>query len=122
MPGAGAPSLAQTEEALAQAVWCWAGFAASVPLPPLARRANPQMVTASHSSDLLVLSSDSGCSLLAEDVLGSYLLRPHPNTSHYASLVVRAASGLVTHLVENTRKGTFRLGVTEGLRGKGGRG
>ncbi|KAE8298240.1 SH2 domain-containing protein 5 [Larimichthys crocea] len=74
------PSLAETEEALAQAVWCWAGIA-----------------------------TDSSYSLLADDVLGSYLLCPHPKKSKCGSLIIRFPSGLVTHLIENTRKGKFLL-------------
>ncbi|XP_040888824.1 SH2 domain-containing protein 5 [Toxotes jaculatrix] len=75
-----APSLAETEEALAQAVWCWAGIA-----------------------------TDSSYSLLADDVLGSYLLCPHPKKPKCGSLIIRFPSGLVTHLIENTRKGKFLL-------------
>lgn len=75
-----APSLAETEEALAQAVWCWAG-----------------------------ISTDSSYSLLADDVLGSYLLCPHPKKPKCGSLIIRFPSGLVTHLIENTRKGKFLL-------------
>lgn len=75
-----APSLAETEEALAQAVWCWAGIA-----------------------------TDSSYSLLADDVLGSYLLCPHPKKPKCGSLIVRFPSGLITHLIENTRKGKFLL-------------
>ncbi|CAJ1050162.1 SH2 domain-containing protein 5 isoform X1 [Xyrichtys novacula] len=75
-----APSLAETEEALAQAVWCWAG-----------------------------ISTDSSYSLLADDVLGSYLLCPHPKKSKCGSLIIRFPSGLITHLIENTRKGKFVL-------------
>ncbi|XP_071756041.1 SH2 domain-containing protein 5 [Centroberyx gerrardi] len=75
-----APSLAETEEALAHAVWCWAGIA-----------------------------TDSSSSLLAEDVLGSYLLCPHPKKPNCGSLIIRLPSGLVTHLIENTRKGKFLL-------------
>ncbi|XP_071388096.1 SH2 domain-containing protein 5 isoform X2 [Centroberyx affinis] len=74
------PSLAETEEALAHAVWCWAGIA-----------------------------TDSSSSLLAEDVLGSYLLCPHPKKPNCGSLIIRLPSGLVTHLIENTRKGKFLL-------------
>ncbi|TWW62785.1 SH2 domain-containing protein 5 [Takifugu flavidus] len=79
-PRSRAPSLAETEEALVQAVWCWAGIAI-----------------------------DSSYSLLADDVLGSFLLCPHPKKTNYGSLVVRGPSGLVTRLVENTRKGKFLL-------------
>ncbi|XP_028262064.1 SH2 domain-containing protein 5 [Parambassis ranga] len=75
-----APSLAETEEALAQEVWCWAGIA-----------------------------TDSSYALLAEDVLGSYLLCPHPKKPKCGSLIIRIPSGLVTHLIENTRKGKFLL-------------
>ncbi|XP_077429736.1 SH2 domain-containing protein 5 isoform X2 [Vanacampus margaritifer] len=74
------PSLAETEEALAQAVWCWAGIA-----------------------------TDSSYSLLADDVLGSYLLCPHPKKPKSGSLIIRFPSGLITHLIENTRKGNFLL-------------
>ncbi|XP_054906407.1 SH2 domain-containing protein 5 isoform X2 [Poeciliopsis prolifica] len=75
-----APSLAETEEALAQAVWSWAG-----------------------------LTTDSSYSLLADDVMGSYLLCPHPKKPKSGSLIVRFPSGLTTHLIENTRKGKFKL-------------
>lgn len=75
-----APSLGETEEALAQAVWCWAG-----------------------------LATDSCYSLLADDVLGSYLLCPHPKKPKCGSLIIRFPSGLATHLIENTRKGKFML-------------
>ncbi|XP_034548561.1 SH2 domain-containing protein 5 isoform X2 [Notolabrus celidotus] len=75
-----APSLAESEEALAQAVWCWAGLAA-----------------------------DSSYSLLADDVLGSYLLCPHPKKPKCGSLIIRFPSGLITHLIGNTRKGKFLL-------------
>lgn len=75
-----APSLAETEEALAQAVWCWAGIAA-----------------------------DSSYSLLADDVLGSFLLCPHPKKPKCGSLIIRFPSGLITHLIQNTRKGKFLL-------------
>lgn len=75
-----APSLAETEEALAQAVWCWAGIA-----------------------------TDSSYSLLADDVLGSYLLCQHPKKPKCGSLIIRFPSGLITHLIENTRKGKFLL-------------
>ncbi|XP_054639410.1 SH2 domain-containing protein 5 isoform X2 [Dunckerocampus dactyliophorus] len=75
-----APSLAETEEALAQAVWCWAGIA-----------------------------TDNSYSLLADDVLGSYLLCPHPKKPKAGSLIIRFPSGLITHLIENNRKGKFLL-------------
>ncbi|XP_072237731.1 SH2 domain-containing protein 5 [Leuresthes tenuis] len=75
-----APSLAETEEALAQAVWCWAGIA-----------------------------TDSSYSLLTDDVLGSYLLCPHPKKPKCGSLIIRFPSGLTTYLIENTRKGKFLL-------------
>ncbi|KAK5872047.1 hypothetical protein PBY51_012782 [Eleginops maclovinus] len=75
-----APSLAETEEALAQAVWCWAGIA-----------------------------TDSSFSLLADDVLGSYLLCPHPKKPKCGSLIIRFPSGLITHLIGNTHKGKFLL-------------
>lgn len=75
-----APSLAETEEALAQAVWCWAGIA-----------------------------TDCSYSLLADDVLGSYLLCPHPKKPKCGSLIIRLPCGLVTHLLENNWKGKFLL-------------
>ncbi|CAL9704637.1 unnamed protein product [Knipowitschia caucasica] len=75
-----APSLAETEEALAQSVWCCAG-----------------------------ISPDSSYSLLADDVLGAYLVCPHPKKPKCGSLIVRFPSGLITHQVENTRKGKFML-------------
>ncbi|KAM9814268.1 SH2 domain-containing protein 5 [Neosynchiropus ocellatus] len=76
-----APSLAETEEALAQAVWCWDGIAA-----------------------------DSSYALLADDVLGSYFLCLNPKKqSKCGTLIVRFPSGLITHLIENTRKGKFVL-------------
>ncbi|XP_010765582.1 SH2 domain-containing protein 5 isoform X2 [Notothenia coriiceps] len=75
-----APSLAETEEALAQAVWCWAGIA-----------------------------TDSSFSLLADDVLGSYLLCPHPKNPKCGSLIIRFPSGPITHLIGNTHKGKFLL-------------
>ncbi|XP_016422404.1 SH2 domain-containing protein 5-like [Sinocyclocheilus rhinocerous] len=73
------PSLAETEEALAQAVWCWAG-----------------------------VSSDCSSSLLADDVLGAFLLCPHPKKPSRGCLIVRFPSGLVTHAIKNS-KGKFRL-------------
>ncbi|XP_005729759.1 SH2 domain-containing protein 5 [Pundamilia nyererei] len=75
-----APSLSETEEALAQAVWCWAGIA-----------------------------TESSYSLLADDVLGSYLLCQHPKNPKCGSLIIRFSSGPITHLIENTRKGKFVL-------------
>ncbi|XP_029006258.1 SH2 domain-containing protein 5 [Betta splendens] len=75
-----APTLAETEEALAQAVWTWTGIA-----------------------------TDSSYSLLADDVLGSFLLCPIPKKPKCGSLIIHFPSGLVTHLIENTRKGTFLL-------------
>ncbi|XP_056294415.1 SH2 domain-containing protein 5 isoform X5 [Pseudoliparis swirei] len=74
------PSLAETEEALAQAVWRWAGIA-----------------------------TDGSCSLLADDVLGSYLLCPHPKKPKCGSLIVRLPCGLITHLIESTSAGTLLL-------------
>ncbi|XP_068451978.1 SH2 domain-containing protein 5 isoform X2 [Clinocottus analis] len=74
------PSLAETEEALAQAVWCWAGIA-----------------------------TDCSHSLLADDVLGSYLLCPHPKKPKSGSLIIRSPGGLITHLIQNTRTGKFLL-------------
>lgn len=66
----------------------------------------------SNFKEPLAIFSDSSYSLLADDVLGSFLLCPHPKKTNYGSLVVRGPSGLVTCLVENTRKGKFLLEVT----------
>ncbi|XP_062842300.1 SH2 domain-containing protein 5 [Trichomycterus rosablanca] len=74
-----APSLAETEEALAHAVWSWAG-----------------------------ISSDSSSSLLVDDVLGSYLLCPNTTNCNLGSLLVRFNSGLVT-LDVKTSKGKIFL-------------
>ncbi|XP_068172544.1 SH2 domain-containing protein 5 isoform X2 [Antennarius striatus] len=74
------PSLAETEEALAQAVWCWAGIAI-----------------------------DSSYSLLADDILGAYILHPHPKKPSNSSLIIRYPTGLITHTIEHTRKGKFLL-------------
>ncbi|XP_065096892.1 SH2 domain-containing protein 5 isoform X1 [Paramisgurnus dabryanus] len=74
-----APSLAETEEALAQAVWCWAG-----------------------------VSSDCSSALLVDDVLGAFLLCPHPKKPNRGSLLVRFPSGLVNHAIKNS-KGKIRL-------------
>lgn len=74
------PSLAESEEALAQAVWCWAG-----------------------------LSSDSSSSLLAEDVLGAYLLCPHPKKPNRGTLIIRFPSGLATHAIKSSSKGRYLL-------------
>ncbi|XP_026880016.2 SH2 domain-containing protein 5 isoform X1 [Electrophorus electricus] len=73
-----APSLAETEEALAHAVWSWTG-----------------------------ISSDSSSSLLAEDVLGSYLLCPHPEKPNVGSLLIRFPSGLVTLAVKTCKGKCF---------------
>ncbi|KAM6980860.1 SH2 domain-containing protein 5 [Aplochiton taeniatus] len=75
-----APSLAETEEALAQAVWCWADVAVN-----------------------------SSIALLAEDVLGSYLLCPHPKRPSCGSLMIRFPSGLVTLLINNTTNQRYKL-------------
>lgn len=55
--------------------------------------------------------SDSSYSLLADDVLGSFLLCSHPKKPKCSSLIIHFPSGLVTHLIENTRKGKFLLEV-----------
>lgn len=65
----------------------------------------------SHLIKCVLHCSDSSYSLLADDVLGSYLLCPHPKKHNCGSLVIRFPSGLVTHLVESTRKGKFLLEV-----------
>lgn len=59
----------------------------------------------------LLFFSDSSYSLLADDVLGSYLLCPHPKKPKCGSLIIRFPSGLVTHLIENTRKGKYLIEV-----------
>lgn len=59
----------------------------------------------------LLYFSDSSYSLLADDVLGSYLLCPHPKKPKCGSLIIHFPSGLITHLIENTRKGKFLLEV-----------
>ncbi|XP_067361993.1 SH2 domain-containing protein 5 isoform X2 [Channa argus] len=43
------------------------------------------------------------------DVLGSYLICPHPKKPKCSSLTIRCPSGLITYLVANTRKGKFLL-------------
>ncbi|CAL8336802.1 unnamed protein product [Lota lota] len=73
-------NLAQTEEALAEAVWCWAG-----------------------------ITPDASLALLEEDVLGSYLLCPHPKKPSCGSLLIRLPSGLGTYLIENTCNNMFHL-------------
>lgn len=106
------PSLAETEEALAQAVWCWAGVATSVFLLMqlfFIPHCFPHPVV--HERLSLWCSSDSCYSLLADDVLGSYLLCPHPKKPKCGSLIVRFPSGLITYLIVNTRKGKFLLEV-----------
>ncbi|XP_010880063.1 SH2 domain-containing protein 5 [Esox lucius] len=75
-----APSLAETEEALAHAVWCWAGIA-----------------------------MESSSRLLEEDVLGSYLLCPHPKRPGCGSLRIRFSSRLVTYQIHNTSNGKCML-------------
>ncbi|KAI1890555.1 hypothetical protein AGOR_G00154890 [Albula goreensis] len=72
-------SLAETEEALAEMVWSWAG-----------------------------ISCDSSSALLAEDVLGSFLLCPQAVPPSCGSLIVRCPSGLVT-LPISTAKGKYLL-------------
>ncbi|KAG7478454.1 hypothetical protein MATL_G00080810 [Megalops atlanticus] len=73
-------SLAETEEALAEMVWSWAG-----------------------------ISSKVSSTLLEEDVLGSYLLVPQPELSGCGSLAVRYPSGLVTHTIRHTSNGRYLL-------------
>lgn len=94
-------------------MWCWAGIATwvfrwtSCTSPVLLSSFPPAFFSWRPS----LFSSDSSYSLLADDVLGSYLLCPHPKKPKCGSLIVRFPSGLVTHLVENTRKGKFLLEV-----------
>ncbi|KAG5835294.1 hypothetical protein ANANG_G00242360 [Anguilla anguilla] len=73
-------SLAETEEALAEVVWSWAG-----------------------------ISSDSSSALLAEDVLGSFLLCSRTEAPSCGSLIVRCPSGLVTFPIRSTAKGKYLL-------------
>ncbi|XP_076862922.1 SH2 domain-containing protein 5 [Brachyhypopomus gauderio] len=73
-----APSLAETEEALAHAVWSWDG-----------------------------ISSDSSSSLLAEDVLGSYLLCSHPKKPNVQSLLIRFPSAVVNLAIKTSRGKCF---------------
>ncbi|KAJ7998645.1 hypothetical protein DPEC_G00207030 [Dallia pectoralis] len=80
MREARATSLAETEEALAHAVWRWAGIA-----PECSSR------------------------LLEEDVLGSYLLCPHPKRPGCGSLRIRFLSRLVTYQVYNTCNEKYML-------------
>ena len=63
--------------------------------------------------------SDSSYSLLADDVLGSYLLCPHPKKPKCGSLIIRFPSGLMTHLIENSPTGKFLLEVTGSSRHEG---
>ena len=62
--------------------------------------------------DHALLSRDSSSALLEEDVLGSYLLCPHPKKPKCGSLLIRLPSGLVTYLIENSRNDMFHLEVT----------
>ncbi|KAK2821608.1 hypothetical protein Q7C36_020951 [Tachysurus vachellii] len=75
-----APSLAETEEALAHAVWSWAG-----------------------------VSSHCSSSLLADDVLGSYLLCPHPKNPCVDCLLIRFPSGLVSLAIKTSSNGQLFL-------------
>ncbi|XP_028854544.1 SH2 domain-containing protein 5 isoform X2 [Denticeps clupeoides] len=75
-----APRLAETEEALAQAVWCWTG-----------------------------ISNQCSTLLISEDVLGSYLLCPHPKKPNRGTLIIRFPSGLATYFLKTTPKGKFFL-------------
>ena len=59
-----------------------------------------------------LVSSDSSSALLEDDVLGSYLLCPHPKKPQSGSLLIRLPSGLGTYLIENTRNDMFHLEVT----------
>lgn len=89
---------------------CGAGLASQCKRHPL--NSIPRYSRVSNFKEPLAIFSDSSYSLLADDVLGSFLLCPHPKKTNYGSLVVRGPSGLVTRLVENTRKGKFLLEVT----------
>ncbi|XP_018580852.1 SH2 domain-containing protein 5 isoform X1 [Scleropages formosus] len=80
VPRGRSPSLAETEEALAEAVWCCAG-----------------------------ISSASSSSLLEDDVLGSFLLSSQATAPGCGSLTVRCPSGLVTYKINKTSKGKYLL-------------
>ncbi|TTB41846.1 SH2 domain-containing protein 5 [Bagarius yarrelli] len=53
--------------------------------------------------------SDISSSLLAEDVLGSYLLCPHPKDPSMDSLLIRFPSGLVSLAIKNSSNGRLFL-------------
>lgn len=89
---------------------CGAGLASQCKHRPL--NSIPGYPKVPNFKEPLAIFSDSSYSLLADDVLGAFLLCPHPKKANYGSLVVRGPSGLVTRLVENTRKGKFLLEVT----------
>ncbi|KAL4622506.1 SH2 domain-containing protein 5 isoform X1 [Arapaima gigas] len=74
------PSLAETEEALAEAVWCCVG-----------------------------ISSASCSSLLEEDVLGSFFLFSQATAPGCGSLIVRCPSGLVTYNINKTSEEKYLL-------------
>lgn len=58
--------------------------------------------------------SDCSSALLVDDVLGAFLLYPHPKKPNKGSLIIRFPSGLVTHAVKNS-KGKFHLEVRDHL-------
>ncbi|XP_066547144.1 SH2 domain-containing protein 5 [Amia ocellicauda] len=72
------PSLAETEDALAEAVWSWQG-----------------------------ISSDSSSSLIMEDVLGAFLLTLNPGGSPCASLFVHTLSILDTYDITRNARGKY---------------
>ncbi|XP_023683273.2 SH2 domain-containing protein 5 [Paramormyrops kingsleyae] len=74
------PSLAETEEALAEAVWSWAG-----------------------------ISRASSSSLLEEDVLGAFLLSASAGDSDWGSVTVRSPSGLATYSIRKSPENMYML-------------
>ncbi|XP_069039983.1 SH2 domain-containing protein 5 isoform X1 [Lepisosteus oculatus] len=78
--GSSTPTLAETEEALAEAVWSWAG-----------------------------LSSKGSSSLLLDDVLGAFLLHPQSGSSGCSLLTVRTHSGLANYNVKVNAEGKYFL-------------
>lgn len=60
-------------------------------------------------------SSDDSSSLLAEDVLGSYLLCPHPKDPSIESLLIRFPSGLVNLAIKTSSNGRLYLEVSFGF-------
>lgn len=59
----------------------------------------------------LMIFSDSSSALLAEDVLGAYLLCPHPKKPSRGTLIIRFPSGLATQAIKNSSKSRYLLEV-----------